>query len=112
MRENFTRHVSCISLGDMANCYLCGTRFRSADFQLRRKVRTGGSEHVKFGRDRAVSARTSYGFRIVCGRCGRKIDEAKRQELLIENWKLIMWVLLLLALAAARWSNLASMTGN
>lgn len=90
----------------MSNCYLCGRHFESSDFQLRRKVRTGGSEHIRFGRDRAVSARTSYGMRVVCKHCAKKIDEAKRQEIIRENWKLIGAVLLLLVVALARWLNL------
>lgn len=90
----------------MANCYLCGRHFESSDFQLRRKVRTGGSEHIRFGRDRAISARTSYGMRIVCGKCGQKIDQARRKEILIENLKLFGVLLLLLIVAIARLLNL------
>jgi len=103
---NFTCLADCHTLGDMANCYLCGRKLESSDFQLRRKVRTGGSEHIRFGKDRAVSARTRYGMRIVCPLCAEKIDLARRQELLMENWKLIGALLLLLAVAIARWLNL------
>ncbi len=90
----------------MPNCYLCGKQFQSSDFQLRRKVRTGGSEYIRFGRDRAVSARTSYGMRVVCPFCAKKIDEAKRQEIVRENWKLIGAILLLFVVMVARWLNL------
>lgn len=90
----------------MANCFLCGILIDSGRRQLRRRVKTGGIEQIRFGRDRAVSARTSYGMRIVCTRCAKSIDEAKRREVLLENWKLFGAVILLVAVALARMLHL------
>ena len=66
----------------MPNCYRCGTYFKSGDFQLRRKVRTG--EHLtkqyRSGKVNVLSVR--YGPRVVCKQCARQIDrENKRAQL-------------------------------
>ncbi len=66
----------------MPNCYRCGTYFKSGDFQLRRKVRTG--EHLtkqyRSGKVNVMSVR--YGPRVVCKHCAKQIDlENRRAQL-------------------------------
>jgi len=63
----------------MPTCYLCGQSIRSLAAGFRRKVRTG--EYVYRSRSKAV--RTSYGLRVLCSRCAKRIDaQDLRQEFL------------------------------
>ncbi len=63
----------------MPNCYRCGQYFKSGDFQLRRKVRTG--EHLtkqyRSGKTNVYSVR--YGPRVVCKGCAKQIDRENRR---------------------------------
>ena len=73
----------------MPNCYRCGTYFKSGDFQLRRKVRTG--EHLtkqyRSGKINVLSVR--YGPRIVCKSCARQIDRENRRAQLAPYFGLL-----------------------
>lgn len=90
----------------MANCYLCGKYIAPTKHHLRRRVRTGGNESIRFGKDRAVTARTSYGMRVLCYLCCTKVDLAKRNEIIRENWKLVAALVLLILVSIARLLNL------
>jgi hypothetical protein len=65
----------------MPNCYQCGQYFKSGDFQLRRKVRTGEqlTKQYRSGKVNVLSVR--YGKRVVCKKCANEIDRENKRAI-------------------------------
>lgn len=79
------------------NCYLCGTKIPASDRQQRRRVRTG-DRYIRSSSNRRVTGRNfTFGMRVVCSSCARRIDRKRDADQLIRNLG-VLGLLLLLAL--------------
>jgi len=104
--HGFDANVLIRENGDlMATCYKCGQPISPNDFKLRRKVKTGESVHRRYPNPNVSSTRISYGIRLVCAPCARKIDwEARRKEFL-QYGELLAAVLLVLGVLIFQFLN-------
>lgn len=66
------------------HCYLCGSLIDPEKRLLRRKVRTGEWLRRTYPSGRPVSAKYHTGYRVVCGRCAKRIDfeEGRKDRLM------------------------------
>lgn len=66
------------------HCYLCGSALDPEKRHLRRKVRTGEWLRRSYPSKKPVSTQFHAGFRVVCGRCARRIDleECRKDRLM------------------------------
>lgn len=80
-------------------CYLCGQRIVRGR-QLRRRVKTGEWVRRRYAQSRVSHVQTSFGMRIVCGWCARRID---RQDLRSAWQGHLSVVLALLGMLLAAW---------
>lgn len=90
----------------MANCYRCGRPVMGTLHRLRRRVRTGYSERVKYPDRRISMTRTTYGMRVVCLACAHVIDRQRAGESAADNWKLAVALVVLALVLLARFLGL------
>jgi hypothetical protein len=58
----------------MAYCYRCGKLLEREHYQYRRKVKTGEWSRKNYPAAKVTQVQASFGYRIVCRECARKID--------------------------------------
>jgi hypothetical protein len=79
----------------MPNCYLCGYKLPLSNRIHRRRVRTG-DRVIVHGRSSRTSARNlTFGMRLVCTSCARRMDRKRDADQLIRNLGAIGLLILL-----------------
>lgn len=86
----------------MARCFRCGQLIPSDKRHFRRRVRTGDRSRVVSSKGRSYETVTSFGMRVVCGRCAGQLDLQRRGETASDNLKLILSLLVLALVVIAR----------
>jgi hypothetical protein len=72
-----------LPLNESMNCYLCGSKIPQASRQTRRRVQTGDRFVRRNGR---ISNRNfTFGMRVVCSACVRRMDRKRDADQLIRN---------------------------
>ena len=81
----------------MAYCYRCGKLLERERYQYRRKVKTGEWSRKNYPPAKVTQVQASFGYRIVCRECARKID---LQNMTVERVWLLKLGLALIVLYA------------
>lgn len=84
----------------MAHCYQCGRYIEPSKRYQRRRVKTGDSQQRRYPQESVKAFRKTYGQRIVCIWCAKRIDQRDRQKEVLDILLVVLALLLVTGLIA------------
>lgn len=65
------------------------------EYHRRRKVKTGEFERRRYPNPKVSAVQVSYGMRIVCGSCARRLDREKVTKMWLEHLSVLVALVIL-----------------